>query len=243
MHRHLRGFSLIELLVVIAIIALVIALLFPALSRVRRAAEKAACFSNLRQLHAAAMLYAQDNGGWAPASSWNMAENHDGIDGSLGFGLPHGWHDHDTLVKYGIRRDSTVNWCPSEPLPLNAVRVYLIPGPVSPGSRNCMKVYSTWPWRKLAAFRASSRVILFFEQRSYHYRGIEYTYRNSVAYGPNTEQFLPDAQHTTVNVVFIDGHATAWTCPSQITYTSSSSPNLIPDIQYYWIDDRIPSDD
>ena len=56
-----KAFTLIELLVVIAIIAILIALLFPALSRIREAAQSTACLSNMRQLAMAVHLYASEN--------------------------------------------------------------------------------------------------------------------------------------------------------------------------------------
>lgn len=55
-----RGFSLVELLVVIGIIAVLMGLLFPVFISVRRSARKATCVSNLRQLTAAARMYADD---------------------------------------------------------------------------------------------------------------------------------------------------------------------------------------
>ncbi len=57
----LTGFTLIELLVVIAIIALLMAILMPALSYVRKQARSSACQSNLRQLCLAMNLYALDH--------------------------------------------------------------------------------------------------------------------------------------------------------------------------------------
>lgn len=56
----IRGFTLIELLVVIAIIAILAGILFPVFARARESARKSRCLSNLRQIHAAALMYSQD---------------------------------------------------------------------------------------------------------------------------------------------------------------------------------------
>lgn len=65
-----RAFTLIELLVVISIIALLIAILLPALSAARRTAELASCANNLRQLSVANSTYAIDYELKAPVG-WN----------------------------------------------------------------------------------------------------------------------------------------------------------------------------
>jgi prepilin-type N-terminal cleavage/methylation domain-containing protein len=68
-----KGFTLIELLVVISIIALLIAILLPALARAKELANRAVCSANVRSLVQSMVIYAQSNKGIYPTTPGNTS--------------------------------------------------------------------------------------------------------------------------------------------------------------------------
>jgi len=131
--RHLRprsaGFTLIELLVVISIVALLIAMLLPALKKAKETARRAQCLSNLRQILNGLHVYASESDGRFPPS-------HEQHNASLTFELAAGgpnqahyvgyYHElvvdgmvnqflgHGTLYAVGIIPDPRTFYCPSQ---------------------------------------------------------------------------------------------------------------------------------
>ena len=98
------GFTLIELLVVVAIIAILAAMLLPAMAQARDRARQTTCLSNLKQIGTALWMYVDDNNGWMPVTyAYNQGMWVDVID-----------RKYLGVTVYGGTNRSTVFRCPQE---------------------------------------------------------------------------------------------------------------------------------
>jgi prepilin-type N-terminal cleavage/methylation domain-containing protein len=107
-----NGFTLVELLAVIGIVVVLIAMLLPALTRSREAANRAACLSNLRQVHQAFQLYALDNHYQVPIGYRTVSKQYN----SMVFSTTGGnqWVLFGLLYQTGYLKDPRMLFCPSE---------------------------------------------------------------------------------------------------------------------------------
>lgn len=143
--RRQSGFTLIELLVVIAIIAILIGMLLPAIQKVREAAARARCLSNLRQMGVALHNYegvnkifpsSTDTSGTAATQPWS----------GQAFLLP--YLDGDTIYKlidFNAGYHSAANTANYPPYGIAALRVPVLLCPSDPNDKQRINTTTNLP--------------------------------------------------------------------------------------------------
>ncbi len=211
-----RAFTLIELLVVVSIIALLMALLLPALKQARATAWSAACLSNLRQMGIAIQSYAMDNNGYMPVRLYSKTYSETDLRESAWpreiWPYAMGNNDKPPKKNRGDLYEDTVLNCPVEsavkadtsfnrPYSLNTRLHKESGGPIHQSQNTTADIHR---------IASPAAVVLLTEQHMFRGGGInDWRWANYTSnyYGHHHVEMTLHHPGATSNTLFIDAHA------------------------------------
>ena len=224
--KNPSGFTLIELLVVIAIIAILAAILLPALNSARERGRSASCINNLKQLGTAVIMYGNANDDYLPHDIPSGVHWGSGIlkDQACWMHLLHPYIPMiDTSIE-GSRAATSNLACPSDPNFQAAVKA----GDLYNGKDNPSYGinYRTVRNLKVSAVKASSRKIIFTDAKHKTENGSNQPSLQIVTIPGN----IARRHSESANMLYIPGHVSTMNS-SEIDALKSNCAEIDPNVE------------